>query len=518
VTGPAVTIGLDLGTTRSRVAVYTEAGARIVENAEGRRATPSAISFLADRRTIVGAAARRYAAVTPRTTVVGVKRLLGRAWESAEIQAVRATAAYDIVKAANGDAWVRIGTAAQSPPEVQAAILAKLAADAARELGAPIARAVIAVPAGFDEAQRRAVRDAGAIAGLDVLRLINEPTAAALAYGFDRTGVETIAVVDFGGGTCEASILRREQGLFEMLATAGDPFLGGDELDRRIATTVRDEVLAVYDVDLLLDPIAAQRLLDDAEAVKRSLSDLDEAMLALPNLAVSAGAPISVTRPFTRGEVEALAADLITRMTEICRAALADARVGAVDAVLAVGGMSRMPLVRRAIAACFGQEPAAGVQPDLAVAIGTAIESAVLDGRVGDVALVDLASQTIGVRASNDRFVPLIKRAGVIPARVRKVFATSEDDQHHVVVEVYQGEEAQASRNRLLSRFHLSDLPRGRRGEVHVEILFTVDAGGCFSITARDIETGQPCTVESVAGTGLSAAARDKAAAARLSP
>lgn len=496
-TAPAAIVGIDLGTANSRVAVHGDSGPRILEDAQGARGIASAVSFRSDRRVLVGAAARRNALLAPRATVTGATRLVGRRWDSPEAQRVRETSSFDVVKAATGDAWIRVGTASMSPSQVQSTLLQTLAATAERELGVPVKRAVVTVPAGFDEAQRKATRDAGALAGLEVVRILNAPTAAALTYYLGRAGGETIAVVDVGAGSTEVAILRCEDGLVEVLGSAGDLLLGGDDFDRRIAALVRDEAYALHEVDVAADPVASQRVLDEVEAVKRALSLDEDATIALPNLMSGSVGSITIARALTRAELDSLTSDLVARVAEIGRAALAESRRGAgnVDAVIAIGGMTRAPGLEAAITGVFGKPPVRGVHRDEAVALGAAIASAVLDGRISDLAVVDLAAQTIGLRAAGDKMVPVIKRATAIPARVRKVFATGTDESKRVVMELYQGDDPVASKNKLLARLQLADTGPGPRSD-HVELVVTLDAGGCLAVTARDPKTGRAWSVD----------------------
>jgi molecular chaperone DnaK len=489
-------VGIDLGTAWARVATYGEAGPRILEDDQGRRALPAAVSFRADHRVLVGAAARRHALLAPRATVRGAVRLIGRRWDSPETQRVREASAFDVVQAPTGEAWVRAGTSSMSPSQVQAALLQALAAAAAQELGVPVTRAVVTVPAGFDDAQRKATLDAGALASLEIVRLLDAPTAAALGYAAGHPGGATIAVVDAGAGCTEAAIVRCEDGLVESLAVAGDLFLGGDDYDRRLASLVRDELYALHDADLAADPIATQRVLDEVEAVRCALSSADDATIALPHLTLGPTGPVTLIRPLARADLDTLTADLTRRIGDTCRAALAAARLeaGDLDAVVAVGGVTRTPAVAEAIAAAFGRPPSREVHRDEAIALGAAIEAAVIAGRVSDLVVVDRAGQTIGLRAAGDKLVPVIRRGAAIPARVRKLFATSPDPGKRVIVELYQGEDPVASRNRRLGRFELTDRasPRGEQ----VELVVTVDASGCAAITARDPKTGRPWSVE----------------------
>jgi len=498
-------VGIDLGSTRCSVAVCVGGAVRMIESPGGLRSIPSVVAFGGGGRVLAGAPARPYALLAPQRTVVGAKRWIGRAFDSPDLQPLRAASACEVVRAPNGDAWLRPGEAAISPSEVQAYLLEALRQIAAHELGAPVTRAVVTVPAHFDEIQRRATRDAAAIAGLGEVRLLAESTAAALAAGLPREQSATVAVVDVGASSCDVTVLRVEDGLFEVVAATGDRGLGGDEVDRRIAARLRDELVREHGVDPSGHPVAMQRLLDEAEAAKRLLSEATATTVVIPNLVIGPRGPVSVARALERAELETWIDDLLERLAEPCRAAVSEARrtAGDVDLLMVVGGMARMPSVGRRVAALFGRPPVPGVHPDEVIALGAAIEGAILDGEVDDVVAIEVATHTIGIRAAGDRLLPIVARASVTPTRVRKVFAAPGDEQKPVVVEVYQGDDPVASRNRLLARLQLTDLPPGRRGESHVEVVFTVDASGCLAIAARDMKSGRPSRVEVLAGPGL---------------
>ncbi|MFH0900741.1 MAG: Hsp70 family protein [Pseudomonadota bacterium] len=511
-------VGIDLGTTNSCLATYSEGGARLVATAAGQRTTPSTVAFLPDGRILVGTAARRQAVTNPRNTVTAVKRLIGRRFDSPEITVMRDVYPFEIARSPNGDAWVRAQDRLVSPSEIQSHVIEKLKDAAESELGESVNRAVITVPAYFDEAQRQATRDSTTIAGLQVVRILNEPTAAALAYGLHRSQGRRIAVVDLGGGTFDVTVLIVEDGVFEVLATAGDMLLGGEDFDRRIAMLLREEIHAAHGIDVFGDQVAMQRILEEAEAAKRALSESTEAILGLPFLAMSPnGQPVSVHRTLDRAEFDGITKDLVDRLIEPCRIALADAGLQAneIENVLLVGGMTRVPAVQTCFSRLFGVRPSKGVNPDEAVAIGAAVETAILEGTLTDVVLVDVVPHTIGIRAAGDRLAAVIKRSTPVPTRIRKVFATTEDDQSQVTVEVYQGENPVASKNRLLARLVLTDIPPGRKGEIHVEVTFSLDASGLLSIAAREMATGKPTTATVKPISGLDRNAVERLAAER---
>jgi molecular chaperone DnaK len=487
------------------VAVYQDSRPQILVNAEGQRTMPSVVAFADDGSVLVGGPARRQAIMKPTDSISEVKRLVGRRFECEEVAILLEICPYEIVRARNGDAWVRVRERDISPPEVLSHILEKLTRSAQRHLDSEDLRAVITVPAYFDEAQRQATRDAATIAGLEPARILNEPTAAALAYGHATAQGKRIAVVDLGGGTYDVTIMIVEDGVFEVLATTGDMLLGGADFDRAIATQLAEEIRREHHIDVFEEPVAAQRLISEAEEAKKQLTDLDNTLIGLPFLAVGPSGPISLQRQLTREEFEDLSAHLVARLVEPCHAALATAKLSAaeVEDVILVGGMTRCPAVQRCIAEVFGRRGSQRINPDEAVALGAALESAILGGELEGVVLIDVAPHTIGLRLAGDRMVPLVERSTPLPTRVTKVFATNRDDQEYVEVEVVQGEAPVASDNRVLSRVRLEGLPRGPRGSVRVAVTFSVDANGLLSVSAKEKQSGVSSKVRVVAASGL---------------
>ncbi len=498
-------VGIDLGTTNSCVGVYREGRPQILVSAEGQRTMPSVVTYCDDGSVLVGGPARRQAIMRPTDSIAEVKRLVGRRFESDAVAVLLEISPYEIVRARNGDAWVRVQGNALSPTEVLSHILERMARTARRQLAAQDLRAVLTVPAYFDEAQRQATRDAATIAGLETARILNEPTAAALAYGHAESQGRRLAVIDLGGGTYDVTILVVEDGVFEVLATTGDMLLGGGDFDRAIAACLAEEIRQQHHVDLFEEPVAAQRLLNEAEEAKKQLTDLDNTLIGLPFLAVGPSGPISLQRQLTRAEFDSLTEHLVDRLAEPCREALATARLTPeqIDDVLLVGGMTRCPAVQERIARLFGRKGTQRVNPDEAVALGAAMESAILAGELSGVVLVDVAPHTIGLKTAGDHMVPLIERSTPLPTRVTKVFSTHHDNQDHVEVEVVQGEESAASKNRLLSRIRLEGLPRAPKGALRVAVTFSVDASGLLSVTARVKQTGSSAKVRVVAASGL---------------
>ena len=501
-------VGIDLGTTNSCIAVYADGRAQILCNPEGQLTTPSVVTFAEDGAVLVGAPARRQAIMKPQRTITDVKRLVGRRFNSPQIDILRSISPYAIVKADNGDAWVQVGDNRYSPPEVQSHILERLRVAAEHVRGAEVSGAVVTVPAYFDEPQRQATRDAATIAGLDVARILNEPTAAALAYGLGHAHGKVLAVVDLGGGTYDVTIMIVEDGVFEVLATTGDMLLGGQDFDRSLALTLAHEIDREHGIDVFSDPVAAQRLISEAEETKKLLTELDRVTVGLPFLAIGSSGPISLQRVVTRAEFEHLTDALIARLIEPCRKALADAKLGTeqIDEVLLVGGMTRCPAVRRRITELFGRKPSMGVNPDEAVALGAALESAILTGDISDSVLIDVVPHTIGLRVSGNKMAPLVRRSTPLPTRITKTFSTTHDDQPYVELVVLQGDYSEASRNRQLSTVRLEDLPAGPSGSVRVSVTFMVDASGLLSVAARESLTGKQTNVRVVAESGLAAA------------
>ncbi len=504
-------IGIDLGTTNSCVAILENGVAKVLTNAVGDRTTPSMLALRDDGKLVVGAVARRQAVSNPTRTLFGVKRLIGRRHDAPEVTEMTGVVPFPIVRGPNGDAWVRLGDKLLSPSEVSAHVLGDLRATAETYLGVKVTQAIITVPAYFDDAQRQATRDAGRIAGLEVRAIINEPTAAALAYGVHKEGAPSlIAVFDLGGGTFDISILRIEDGVFEVLATSGDTLLGGDDFDRVLAVALRKEAEAAHGAPIT-DPVALQRLVDAAERAKRELSALTSTEVQLPFLATGGTqgqgpAALSFQRTVTRAWLEELTAPLLERLEAPCMRALADCRMEAdrIDHVVLVGGMTRMPAVEARAAAIFGKRPVKGVNPDEIVAIGAATQSAIMQGQMGDVVLLDVASHSIGVKVAGGRFSTIIARNSMVPARETKVFTTTSDGQDFVSIEVYQGEEPMAAKNRLLGKFILGDLPHAPAGKVKVEVQFTLDCDGIVRVEARDVASGKATSKKILASSGLS--------------
>ena len=503
-------IGIDLGTTNSCVAVLDERGQpRTLAAADGERTLPSWVSWPGGTAVAVGTRARRQAVTNPSATVFGAKRLIGRKVNSEDVAWFAKLAPFRIVAAPNGDAWVRVHGQPISPQEVAAHILRQLRQVAEAALGEPVTRAVVTVPAYFDEQQRQATRDAGQIAGLDVLRILNEPTAAALAYGAHRQkdGRRLIAVFDLGGGTFDISIMSVENGIFEVLATGGDTALGGEDWDRRMLEHIVDEVFDQHRVDLTGVPIAMSRLREACEAAKKSLSVDRDALVQLPFLANDQhGAPINYERRITRDSVEQLTADLLSRVEAPCRRALEDARLRAedIEEVLLVGGMTRWPAVQDMVERIFGKRPSKGANPDEVVAHGAAAYAGILAGDADDAALLDVTPHDIGIKVGDSGFLVIIPRNSMLPVRARKLFATTSEDQRFVSIELYQGESGDLSKNRKLGQVVLDDLPSGPAGSVRVELVLTVDVEGLLGVTARELRTGKETSVTIRPSGGLS--------------
>jgi molecular chaperone DnaK len=499
-------IGIDLGTTNSCVAVLDDGEPLVIHNQEGGRTTPSMVSWSEDGDVVVGVASKRQMVTNPSRTVFGIKRLIGRKFADPVVQDLRGTMPYEIIEATNGDAWIKIGERLVSPPEVSSHILAKMRRVAEDYLGEPVTEAIITVPAYFDDVQRQATKDAGSIAGLEVRSILNEPTAAALAYGAHAQQDQRLAVFDLGGGTFDISILAIESGVFEVLATSGDTDLGGDDFDLKIIEVLLNEFKAAHDIDLLEDPVALQRLKEAAERAKIELSSAMTTDINLPFLAAGPGGPVHLQREISRSEMETACRELLLGLGPPCKKALemAHCRPEDIDQVLLVGGMTRVPAVQEKVMEIFKKEPSKGVNPDEIVAMGAATQSGIMGGELQEVILLDVTPHSMGVRVAGDKMSVLIPANTTIPTRAHKIFATTEDNQNFVSIEVYQGESELASENRRLGRFVLGDLPAKATGQVRVEVSFTMDADGILSVTATEQSTGKAASVRIEAASGLS--------------
>ncbi|MEW8352345.1 MAG: molecular chaperone DnaK [Candidatus Thiodiazotropha sp.] len=504
-------IGIDLGTTNSCVAVMEGSSTKVIENSEGDRTTPSIIAYANDGEILVGQSAKRQAVTNPQNTLFAIKRLIGRMFNDDVVQRDVDMVPYKIVKADNGDAWVEVNGKKMAPPEISAKILQKMKKTAEDYLGEEVKEAVITVPAYFNDSQRQATKDAGRIAGLDVKRIINEPTAAALAYGMDKKrGDQTLAVYDLGGGTFDISIIEIAEidgeHQFEVLSTNGDTFLGGEDFDMRIIDYLVDEFKKDQGFDLRNDPLALQRLKEGAEKAKIELSSSQQTDINLPYITADASGPKHLNIKLTRSKLESLVEDLVTRTIEPCRIALKDAGIDAskIDEVILVGGQTRMPKVQEAVKAFFGKEPRKDVNPDEAVAIGAAIQGGVLGGDVKDVLLLDVTPLSLGIETLGGVMTRLIEKNTTIPTSASQVFSTADDNQTAVTVHVLQGEREQAGANKSLGRFDLSDIPPAPRGVPQIEVSFDIDANGILNVSAKDKATGKEQSIVIKASSGLS--------------
>ena len=497
-------IGIDLGTTNSCMAVMEGGQPTVIPNAEGGRTTPSIVAFTKNGERLVGSAAKRQAVTNPKNTIFSIKRFMGRKYDEVKDELDRIP--YEVVRAPNGDAHVKVGDRTYSPPEISSMILQKMKADAEAFLGEPVTQAVITVPAYFNDSQRQATKDAGKIAGLDVLRIINEPTASSLAYGMDKKSDEKIAVYDLGGGTFDISVLEIGDGVFEVKATNGDTHLGGDDFDLRIMDWLVDEFKKENGIDVSKDPMALQRLKEAAEKAKCELSSSQSTEINLPFLTADATGPKHLVVTLSRAKMEQLVGDLIDRSMKPVENCLRDANLpkSSIDEVILVGGMTRMPRVQQEVEKQLGKEPHKGVNPDEVVAIGAAIQGGVLKGEVKDVLLLDVTPLTLGIETLGQVMTPLIERNTTIPTRKSEIFSTAADNQSTVEIHVLQGERKMASDNKTIGKFHLDGIPPAPRGVPQIEVTFDLDANGILKVSAKDLGTGKEQKITITASSGLS--------------
>jgi molecular chaperone DnaK len=499
-------IGIDLGTTNSCVAIMEGGKPLVIANSEGGRTTPSVVAVNDSGERLVGQIAKRQAVTNPKNTIFAVKRLIGRKFDAPEVSKAQKVLPYEITKAPNNDAWVNLKGEGKSPQEVSAMILTKMKQTAEDYLGEKVTDAVITVPAYFDDAQRQATKDAGKIAGLNVLRIINEPTAAALAYGLDKKGEKTIAVFDLGGGTFDVSVLELGDGVFEVKSTNGDTFLGGEDFDHQIVDFLADEFKKDQGIDLRKDTLALQRLKEAAEKAKHELSSSMETDVNLPFITADASGPKHLNVKLSRAKLESLCADLLARLVEPCRTAVKDAGVSMSDIseVILVGGMTRMPAVQARVKEIFGKEASKGVNPDEAVAVGAAVQGGVLKGEVKDVLLLDVTPLSLGIETYGGVMTKLIEKNTTIPSRKSQVFSTAADNQPAVSIHVLQGEREMSGDNKTLGRFELVGIPPAPRGVPQVEVTFDIDANGIVHVSAKDMGTGKEQSIQITANSGLS--------------